>query len=91
MSTAPTTLSVKRRFEPIGHSEWEREPFDVLVWHYDGESYLTHPVQCPDGYFPGLLRTFMNGEPCDLRTFDEGLGREKLGITRADILKEVLR
>jgi hypothetical protein len=85
----PTTLVVKRSFEPIGDSsgQWEQVRFSRVVWRCErGGVAVATKVTAPTGYVEGVLTCYVDGQKVDILDFEEVLA-DALGFTRADIEK----
>lgn len=77
-------LEVRQWLEPISlRDEWEHPRVERVVWRSDREVTTT----VPDGYVPGLLAPYIDGERATLPEFDTALAA--LGLTRADIVRKV--
>jgi hypothetical protein len=81
----PTTLQVRRRFEPAGNmSPWEQSSVDALVWVFDGTVARVPSIPHLPDYVPGLLTCYINERKVDLGLFATAL-QAICGMTLGDL------
>jgi hypothetical protein len=83
------TLSVIARFEPVNStsSAYEMAAFEHVIWIYDDENGVRSNYSKSPGFVRGRLTVKRNGKVISLEDFDAEL--DKLGLTRADIEREL--
>lgn len=88
------TFTVKREMVVVGPwmgDQWERRPFDRVVWEFDGLNGATtvHPETPIEGYVTGLLVCYIDGYRTSLREFEDKIKKFAPDWTRIDVEKAI--